>query len=178
MTVQELLMSIHNKEFNLEKRLEVKKYLPIETKKVIAQAIIYDCTEDDGGAIRVDSLQRHMSYMKYMITMHTNLQYTNEDYDALCSTEYAGTTLLNAIVDMFEIDANECMRILDLMMDDYMQEMSVDFAVAKFLNKLSGVIDGIAAKLNEKVDGMDLKSMIPEDLDVDKLNAFMEQYIK
>lgn len=178
MKVQELLMSIHNKEFNLEKRLEVKKYLPIETKKTIAQGIIYDCTTNDGGSIRVDSVERYMSYVKYMITMHTNLQYTDNDYDVLCSTEYANTTLLNAIVNTFESDANECMRILDMMMDDYMQEMSIDFAAAKFLNNLNNIIGKVAAKVNEAVEGTDLTSMIPEDFDIDKLNVFLKQYIK
>ena len=46
MKVQELLANIKNKDFNLERGLQVKKYLPIELKKTIAQSIIYDCTEN------------------------------------------------------------------------------------------------------------------------------------
>ena len=98
MKVQELLMNIKNKEFKLEKGLEVKKYLPMEAKKTIAKAIIYDCTSDEDGIVKVDSVQRYMSYVRYMITTHANLKYTDEDYDALCSTEYGETTLLNAII--------------------------------------------------------------------------------
>ena len=101
MKVQELVMNIKNKEFKLEKALEVKKYLPIEVKKTIAQSIIYDCTNDELGVIKVDSVQRYMSYVRYMIVAHTNLIYTDEDYDMLCSTEYGDTTLLNAIMDYF-----------------------------------------------------------------------------
>lgn len=174
MKVQELLASIKNKEFNLEKRLEVKKYLLIEVKKTIAQSIIYDCTSDEDGTIKVDSVERYMSYVRHMITTHTNLEYTDEDYDALCSTEYGETTLLNAIMDCFGDDAQECTRILNLMMDDYMQEMTIEFSVAKFLNGLNESI-GVFAK---KIGDIDLKSFIPKIVDMNKLGTFLQNYIK
>lgn len=174
MKINELLMNIHNKEFNLEKRLEAKKYLPIEVKKTIAQSIIYDCTDDAQGAIKVDSVQRYMSYVRHMIVTHTNLEYTDEHYDMLCSTEYNETTLLNAIMDCFGDDAKECIRILNLMMDDFMQEMTVDFAVAKFLNGLNKAIDGFAKKIGD----FDLGSMVPETVDMNKLGNFLQNYIK
>lgn len=174
MKINELLMSIHNKDFDLEKRLEVKKYIPMEAKKAIAQSIIYDCTSEESGAIKVDSVERYMSYVRHMITTHTNLEYTNEDYDKLCSTEYGETTLLNTIMDCFGEDAKECTRILNLMMDDYMQEMTIEFAVAKFLSEIGGLADSLAAKLSN----VDLKSMIPEDMNTSQLSTFLKNYIK
>lgn len=174
MKIQELLVSIKNKEFNLEKRLEVKKYLPIEVKKTIAQSIIYDCTSDESGAIKVDSVERYMSYVRHMITTHTNLEYTDEDYDTLCSTEYGETTLLNSIMGCFGDDAQECTRILNLMMDDCMQEMTIEFSVAKFLNGLNESIGGFAKKIGD----IDLKSFIPEIVDMNKLGTFLQNYIK
>lgn len=168
MKVQELLVNIKNKEFKLERGLEVKKYLPIEVKKTIAQAIIYDCTNEEAGVIKVDSMQRYMSYVRYMITTHTNLDYTDEDYDALCSTEYEDATLLNAIMDCFGDDAKECTRILNLMMDDFMQEMSVEFTVAKFLSGLNESISGLAKKFGD----FDASAIIPESVDMNKLGSF------
>ena len=178
MKINELLMSIRNKEFDLEKRLEVKKYLPIEVKKTIAQAIIYECTTTDMGAIKVDSVARYMSYVRYMITTHTNLEYTDEDYDRLCSTEYKETTLLNAIMDCFGSDAQECTRILGLMMDDYMQTTTIEFTVAKFLAELSTTINGLASGLQQLVDNTDTKSILPEGIDVEKINKFLNKYVK
>lgn len=178
MKVQELLVSIRNKEFILEKRLEVKKYLPIELKKTIAQGIIFDCTDDSDGAIKVDSVQRYMSYVEYMIKYHTNLEYTTEDYDVLCSTEYGNTNLLNAIIECFGSDAQECSRILDLMMNDYMQANTIEFSIAKFLNGLAGSLDGIANTLNNKIDGFDLKSMMPKDMDLKQVMKFLDEYDK
>ena len=174
MKINELLVNIHNKDFDIEKRLEVKKYLPIEIKKTVAQSIIYDCTSEESGITKVDSIERYMSYVRHMIKTHTNLEYTDEDYDKLCSTVYKDTTLLNSILDTFGEDAKECTRILNLMMDDYMQEMTIDFAIARFLNKLNERIDGLASKF----ENFDFNSMVPKNMDMDKLNMFLENYIK
>ena len=176
MTVQELLMKICDDTFDIEKELGVKKYLPIDVKKAIAQGIIFDCTENVDGAIKIDSVQKHMSYVKHMITMHTNLQYTDEDYDTLCSTEYLGTTLLNVITLTFDKDAKECKRILNLMMDDYMQEMSVDFAVARLLGQLGSAVKGISDTINKKISSVDIDGL--KNIDFDVLNKFLTNYIK
>ena len=178
MRVQELLANIHNKDFDLEKSLQVKKYLPIEVKKTIAQGIIYDCTHEEDGVIEVDSVQRYLSYVKYMITMHTNLEYTDEDYDALCSVESYDGTLIDAIMYYFESDAKECSRILDLMIDDYMQKFTIEAIIARFLNRLSKSINDVADKINEQINSVDLRSMIPDDIDKDKLSKFLDEYIK
>lgn len=176
MRINEFIEYIKNGEFELEAGLEVKKYLPIELKKTIAQGIIYDCTDNSEGAIKVDSLERYMSYVRHMIIHHTNLEYTDEDYDTLCSTEYGETTLLNAIMERFGSDAQECSRVLDLMMNDYMQENTIEFAVIKLLNGLGNSLDGIIGVLNEKINDFDLKSMLPENMDVQQVMGFLEKY--
>lgn len=176
MKVQSLVENIKNNNFDLKAELEVKEYLPIELKKTIAQGIIFACTDDSEGVIRVDSVQRYMSYVEYMINHHTNLEYTEEDYDVLCSTEYEDTNLLNAIMECFGSDAKECSRILDLMMNDYMQDNTVEFAVTKFLNGLLNSLDGIADMLNGKIDDFDLKSMVPKDVDLKQVMSFLDKY--
>jgi hypothetical protein len=154
----------------MEKELQVKKYLPIEEKKLIAKGIIYECTEEVNGVVKVDSIQQYLSYVKYMILRHTNLEYTQEDYDKLCSTEYNGTTLLNAIMGYFGEDASECSRILNLMIDDRMQENSMEFIVGRFLS-------GISEALRDKLEGFDLNSIMPKDIDKDKLVNFLNTYV-
>lgn len=178
MKVQELLMNIRNKDFKLERGLEIKKYLPIEVKKTIAQAIIYECTSDEDGVVKVDSLQRYMSYVKYMIKMHTNLEYTDDDYDALCSTEYGESTLLNAIMKCFETDATECSRILNLMTDDFVYEHSVDNAVGQFLYGLNNIIGSISKTINEKVNDFNLQEMLSKDFDLKSIGDFLTTYVK
>lgn len=178
MKVQELLMSIHRKDFNIEKELQVKKYLPIEEKKLIAQGIIYECTDNTNGAVKVDSVQQYLSYVKYMILRHTNLEYQAEDYDKLRSTEYNGKILLDVIMECFDSDAKECLKILNFMVDDRMKEVSIEFTIAKFLSNITNLLEQWSEKLEQKVDNIDLKSIIPEGMDMDKLNAFLTTYIK
>lgn len=178
MQINELLMNIHNKDFKLESGLQVRKYLPIEVKKTIAQSIIYDCTDNISGIVKVDSLERYMSYVRHMITTHTNLEYTDADYDKLCSTEYGDTTLLNAIIECFGEDAKECSRILDLIMSDYMQESTIDFTMVKLLHDASSAVGKIASKITQVIGELDVKSIIPESVDMDKLGKFLKNYIK
>lgn len=171
MKINELLMSIHRKDFNIEKELHVKTYLPIEEKKAIAKAIIFECTEEINGVVKVDSVQQYLSYVKYMILRHTNLEYTHEDYDKLCSTEYQETSLLNAIINTCQSDANECNRILNLMLDDYLQENSIEFIIGK---TLSGLTEVLSSKINE----FDVNSIIPHDIDKTKMIKFLNDFIK
>lgn len=168
MKVQELLVSIRRKDFNMEKELQIKTYLPMEVKKTIAQGIIYECTIEEDGATRLDSVERYMSYVKYMITMHTNLDYNEaEDYDKLCSTTYGETTLLNAIMNCFEADAKECSRILNLMCDDIIYANSIEFTLGKFLNSLNGTLGELVGKIEDKV--VDINTNI----DTTKLESFL-----
>ena len=178
MKVNELLISIHRRDFDMAKELQIKKYLPIEEKKLIAKGVIYECTEQVDGVIKIDSVQQYLSYVKYMILRHTNLEYTQENYDELCSTEYQGKTLLNAIMDCFDDDAKECDRILNLMVSDRMQEATIEFTVAKFLNKLIDIAGGLYEKLDQKVNDLDLSTIIPKDMDTDKLATFLNTYVK
>ena len=178
MKINELLMNIRSNEFNLERGLQVKKYLPMEAKKTIAQGILYECVTEENGIIKIDSVQRYMSYVRYMVTMHTNLEYTDDNYDALCSTAYGESTLLNAIMKCFEIDATECSRILNLMTDDYMQEHSIENSVSRFLHRLGNALDGISSVLADNVKNVDLAKMLPDDYDASKLNDFLKNYVK
>ena len=173
MKVNELLMNIRNKDFKLKTGLQVKKYLPIKEKQAIAQLVINECTEEVNGVIKLNSLQQYLSYVKYMILMHTNLDYSDEDYDKLCSTEYMETNLLNAILSNFGPDAEECSRILNLMLDDYMRENSIEYTVGKFLSNLNNTINALTTTFS----AMDINSILPQDIDVESFNNFLKNYI-
>lgn len=175
MKVTELLEKIDNEEFDLEKELEVKEYLPIELKKTIAQGIIYECTSEEGGALAVDSVQQYLSYIKYMITMHTNLEYTDDDYDTLCSTEYNGNTLLNTIIGYFADDSKECTRILKLMTGDYTQNYSIEATLSKFLYQLKDVLSDVASTINDKLNDISLESLVDEK-DMTSFKNFFERH--
>jgi hypothetical protein len=161
MKMHQLLMNIKLKTFDMGRELHVKKYLPIKEKQMIAQLIINECTEEINGVIKLDSMKQYLSYVKYMIKFHTNLEYTEDDYDTLCSTEYMESNLLNAIMSCFGSDAEECSRILNLMLDDYMRDNSIECSVGRFLGGLSNAIDSLSTSFG--------------DIDV---NQMLKQYVK
>lgn len=176
MKVKELLVNLKNKNFNMEKELQVKTYLPIEEKKLIAHTIIEECTFEEGYAVHLDSVQQYLSYVKYMILHHTNLGYSDADYDVLCSTEYEDTTLLNAILELFGEDAAECSRILNLMLDDYMRSNSIEYTVGQFMSSLRGGIGILVDALKNKIENDELE--MPSYMDMQKLGDFLKDYIK
>ena len=173
MKIFELIENMSREDFDMTTELQVKKYLPIEEKKLIAQGIMYECTEEVDGAIKVDSVQRYLSYVKYMIIRHTNLEYTQDDYDTLCSNG-----LLDKIIECFGEDAKECSRILNLMMDDRMREMSIETTVAKFLSGLANELGGLSEQLSQKIENMDFNSVIPKGMDANKVANFLNTYVK
>ena len=179
MKVNELLVSIRRTNFDFEKELQIKKYLPIEVKKTIAQGIIYDSSEEEDGITKFDSVKQYLSYVKYMITMHTNLDYNeDEDYDKLCSTMYEDDSLLNAIFSHFSDDAKECSKILGFMVGDIEKSNSINFVVARFLNNIGDKIGNVSNIIEQKIKDLDTSSIIPSDMDLNKLNEFLGDYMK
>lgn len=169
MRVNDLINKMNAEGFNLAETIEAKTYLPIVLKKVIAQEIVYDCTSEDNGVIKVDSFERYMSYVRHMITEHTNLEYTDEDYDILCSTEYNGQSLLNAIMSCFGEDAKECSRVLEMVMGDYMQDTTLESILAKTLYNLETKLGSFVEKMADNT-----KNMIPEGMDIEGLSKLIE----
>ena len=159
----------------MEKALKIKRYIPIEEKKAIANAIIAECIHEENGVMVVDSVQQYLSYVKYMIKFHTNLEYGEVDYDLLCCNEYEGKTVLNAIMAYFELDAKECLRIMDLMIGDYMQQNSMAFMVGKFLNNLNEQVSNLSGAFTGAVNNIGLNL---DGIDKSAFNKFLETYMK
>ena len=173
MKVSELLINIKNKNFNLERELQIKAYLPFQEKQNIAQLIIDECTQEVGGVIQVNSVQQYLSYVKYMINTHTCLEYTQEDYDTLCSTDYQGASLLTVIMSLFDADAKECTRILRLMINDYLQSNSLEMSVGKFLSNLSLNISELSGGLTDILEAFDAQTVFSEGINVDLLKKLV-----
>lgn len=178
MRTSEFIEKITNTTCDIYDVLEVKPYVPIEVKRAIAQEIVYESTINENGYIKMDSFERYMSYVNHMILAHTNLEYTDDDYDILCCTPYGETSLLNAIMSCFGEDAKECSRILDMITDDTLQESTIECTVAKFINDITNRISDITDVLKSKTEGVNLKEMIPESIDMDKLGEFLQKQNK
>ena len=80
MKIEEFVEKITNNRFmEIEKVLDIKKYLPIQEKKEIAQLIIDECTQISNGLIKLDSIQQYMSYTKHMILSQNILESAQQE---------------------------------------------------------------------------------------------------
>lgn len=153
--------------------LSIRKYISLSEKKDIATKIIFGCTEDYDGAIIVDSVQKEMLFIKYMILSHTSLEYFNEDYDMMCENE-----AFDEIFNCFRRDFNDCRYILDIMLEDYVKNNSIEVATISFLNKIGKSIEKFTDNVNEKIQSIDFDDFKNGNFDAEKAIDFINKYLK
>ena len=164
MKVQELIKKINNKTFNIEKSLEVKKYIPIMDKKRFAMDAISACTDDVDNFITVDRFKMNIYFDMKVLSIYTNLEIVDDfdemiiQYDALCESE-----IMNRIITLFEEDYNAMRGVLDDALEELLVQNSIDAHVVKIANKINQAIDIFSNKLND----VDFNSMLPEGINMD-----------
>lgn len=166
MTVQELIKKINNKTFNLEKSLEVKKYVPIMDKKRFVMDVVAECTDDIDDLITVDRFKMNIYFNMKALGVYTNLEIVDdfdemvEQYDMLCENG-----AMNQIIALFKEDYDVMCEVLEYELDELLRQNSIDAQVVKIANKINMVIDVVGDKLG----GVDLNSMIPDGMSVNDL---------
>jgi hypothetical protein len=85
-------------------------------------------------------------------------------------------SLIDAIIVCFEDDAVKLSNILDMMLDDYLKENSMEFAIIKALNKTVKSVESVTENINSKIGNFDVKSLISDNLDIGQVMSFLETY--
>ena len=166
MTVQELLVNIKNKEFNLKKELKAKKYLPIKDKRKLAVGVIAACTDDLDDFISVDRFKLNIYFDMKVLATYTNLEVASDfddmivEYDALCEKG-----ILKKIIALFVEDYDATYAILEDELDSLLVQNSIDAQVVKIANKINKAIDGIGDALG----AIDLNDILPDGIDMNTL---------
>lgn len=166
MKVQELLANIHNKNFNLEKSLQVKKYLPVMNKKKFVMDVIAACTDDIDDFITVDRFKMNIYFDMCILGAYTNLEIASDfdervmQYDELCEYGY-----LTDIIYIFQDDYDITHTILENELEELLIQNSIDAQVVKIANKINSILDMITDKLND----IDFNSILPEGMDINEL---------
>lgn len=170
MKVQELLANINNKEFDLERGLQVKKYLPIMDKKKFVMDVSAACTDDIDGFVTVDRFKMHIYFDMHILGAYTNLEIAKEfdemveQYDELCESG-----LLTKIIGLFKTDYDAMCVILEDDLKELVVQNSIDTRIVKIANKINSIIDVIGNKFNS----FDLNTLFPEGADVNQLVEMM-----
>ena len=166
MKVQELLVNIKNKEFNLKKELKAKKYLSVKDKRKLAVSVIAACTDDLDDFISVDRFKLNIYFDVKVLATYTNLEVAAdfdgmiEEYDALCEKG-----ILKKIIALFIDDYAAAYKILEDELDSLLVQNSIDAQIVKIANKINKAIDGIGDALG----AIDLNDILPDGIDMNTL---------
>jgi len=117
--------------------LEIKPYLPVAEKKLIADSIINSCIEiDENSIMKIDYFNKIIISNMSFIINYTNLEFSEdsiEDYDFLCKYK-----ILDYIINSIDIDE---LNFINKLVEDELEQMikienSIEGIIAKGLNKL------------------------------------------
>lgn len=171
MTVKELVENITKKNFDIEKELEIKKYIPVMQKRQFAVDVISACTDDIDDYIAVDKFKMDIYFHMNSLKLYTNLEIATDfdevvaQYDMLCEKG-----ILNIILDIIADDYDELKNILEYELDGILEENSLECQVTKIAAKINGIIDIVGKKINN----VDFNSLLPEGADVKQLFDFID----
>lgn len=163
MKINELVESIKNKDFEIEKALEVKKYIPVMEKKAFAMDVIAACTDDIDDFIAVDRFNMDIYFDMNMIKTYTNVEVDSdfdemiEQYDALC--EHG---MLDKILELFENEYVEMSYILEGQIEELLVQNSMEAQVVRVVNRINNAIDALG--------NIDVKSLFPEGTDMEAIS--------
>lgn len=172
MKIYELVeMYKKNPRINLEKELEVQKYVSIAYKREMANLILDNCTSIIDGEVHIDSIERYILFTITVIGLHTNLEFVNEeddnysvidDYDLLCESG-----LLTKVIDTFKDDYAACQEILNMMTADRLQDnMTFEKKIYQFMDTIQDIL---SEATNDLIDKLDIDALNGLQLDQDKL---------
>lgn len=166
MKVQELIKKIDNKTFNLEKSLEVKKYIPIMDKKRFVMDIIAECTDDVDDFITVDKFKLRVYFDMKVLGLYTNLEVSNDFYEMIVQyDELCESGILIKILDVIREDHNVMSIVLNDALEELLVQNSIDAQVVKIANKINNTITIFSDKLND----IDFNSILPKGTDINEL---------
>lgn len=160
----------------LKEKLEIKDYVPFIEKQSIAQVVLEACSNIKDGVIAVDSIQKYIIFTITILSAYTNLDFEGEqdldDYDALCSCQVGGGTLLDEIVKIFEKEYMRCNDILNMMTVDLLAENNIEKQIGKFLTVITEKIDDLGDSL---IDNLGNFNMDLSQLDINKLSDIISK---
>ena len=176
MTIKEFIKEMKNEKSVISELIAVKKYVPFADKVHMAKEVTDFSIEYDRGFIKFDSYKKYLDFVFAVIEAHTDLRFADDwedkmnEYDALCENE-----LLDAIICEFKKDYDASLMVLNMTCDDILAENSTEASIVKLAQSASENLDVLIGTLSDKIEELDIKKIIPKDLDLDKLKGLLNK---
>lgn len=145
----------------INKELCVREYVPFAVKRKIAEDVVAKNMTVVDGIKKYDSISGYVDLMAASIMVHTNLAFEDRiaDYDML-----AESGLLPQIITQFQGSHDEIDLLRKMVLDMELADNCTSALVGRFLNKISGVLDGVLDAFKDKFDGFDIKNIFGADI--------------
>jgi hypothetical protein len=157
-------------------QLGIKEYIPFREKREIAEMIVARNIKEINGVKRYDSIGGYIGLIVASIMAHTTLQFSDDpvsDYDTL-----AESGLLMEILAEFADSHAEIDLLLHMALDMELEDNEVNALIGRFLNKISGTLDGVINALKDKFEDFDLGEIFGADFnkeDLAKLSGLLNK---
>ena len=166
MKVQELLMSIKNKEFKLETGLEVKKYLPIMDKKKFVTGILAECTDEVNNFITIDRFKMNIYFDMRVLSEYANIEIAGSLDEMIAEyDELSCNGVINDIIALFEDDYAALCIVLEDAIEELLVQNSIDYHVVRTANTINAFVNELGTALSK----VDFESILPKNIDIAKL---------
>ncbi len=176
-TVREFIEQFENGKTPLADLMTIKTYMSVPEKLRIAEIVIDSSAEYDRGYVKFDTYKKYLAFIFAVIEAHTELEFAADwdtriaEYDALCKKG-----LFNHIIECFQDSYDDCWLVLNMKCNDLLANNSVEANMAKIAQSVIENLDVIIGTLSDKLAEIDLKKIIPEDLDLNKLQKLLNKF--
>jgi hypothetical protein len=155
----------------IKKELGIKPYVSFREKRKIAEMVVAKNIEEVDGIKKYDSIDGYISFIVTSIMAHTNLEWSNDpvaDYDLL-----AESGLLPQIIAQFQSSHDEIDLLRKMVLEMELEDNNTNALIARFLNKILGLLDNVAEMAKSKLGNFDIKDVLGADFKEEDIALFM-----
>ena len=167
------MLKIDQLEAVLKKKLEVKEYISIKSKKNLVDDIVNECILYEDGIFKFNDIEKYICFTMRVIEAYTNLELSSdleEEYDLLCESK-----LLESIINTFKKEYDDVNILLQMKCDYMLSNNTLSAQVGRFFDNILEKLDVVTDAFANKVDGFDFKNLPINSEDINKLMQFINK---
>ena len=138
------------------KKLNVKKYLPIEVKEIIIEQLIESILEKDGFIVTYNSILKQTAFLMTTISSYTDLEcHTLEDYNSLSENE-----LLQDVLELIP-EYDIFLSLFEMRFSDYIRDKNtLNGLLSQGFQELFNTLGSATNLISEKIDKTNMDELI------------------
>lgn len=184
MTIQNFIEELKNDiNIDLKNRLQIRAYIPIAEKRAIIEDVVDRSVMVESGVIQYDYVKNKIAFELAMIKYHTDCDLeidldSEDDYDAIEALLMDKETFRGVLTSLYRDDYYECKTIMEKMIEDLYSQNSIEASIARMASSISESVGSLADHISKKIDNFDIKTMLPQDVDLNGLMTLLNKYGK